>query len=209
MKLTKKFNSPPQEHHFFGYYDKSPLNAGNTRLLAQRASMIDRMPNKGDAIEIGYFDFPDGKEFHRLTRTTSWNWQQGCMLQWLGPGFDSEIIFNDIRDGQYVSVIYNIESGLEKILPMPVYTITSDGKWGFCVDYERLYWLRPGYNYQGEPNPQKNTPIGDGDGIWRMSLETGENTQIISTREVLDTNYISAMDGGAHYLEHLMINQSN
>ena len=78
------------------------------------------------------------------------------MLQWLGPDFGRRILYNDIRDGHYRSVVYDLETGAEQVLPMAAYTVSSDGKWALCVDYDRLYWYRPGYNYQGSPRPEKS-----------------------------------------------------
>ena len=42
-------------------------------------------------------DKQNNDEWIELAETRAWNWQQGCMLQWL-PGSQNEIIWND-RDG--------------------------------------------------------------------------------------------------------------
>ena len=57
-----------------------------------------------------------------IAETSSWNVQQGCMLQWLGPDFSSRILFNDYRNGKYVSVIKEVNSGVERKLLMLLYT---------------------------------------------------------------------------------------
>ena len=51
-----------------------------------------------------------------LVKTHTWNVQQGCMAQWLGLDFSSRIIFNDLRDGKYCSVILDVKSGEERVL---------------------------------------------------------------------------------------------
>ena len=61
--------------------------------------LIDTV-NNNSVIEIG--------------TTHSWNVQQGCMAQWLGPDFESRIIYNDFRDGRYCSVIYNVRKKEEE-----------------------------------------------------------------------------------------------
>lgn len=207
--LEQVYETPSDGHYFFGYYDKSPLNAGNTRLLAQRSSFINRMPEAGEEIEIGFFDFPDGREFKRLAGTTAWNWQQGSMLQWLGPDFARRVLYNDIREGHYRAVVLEIESGRETVLPMPAYTLSGDGRHALCVDYDRLYWFRPGYNYQGTPRPQKKKAFDPEDGIWRMALDTGKTEKIVSIDDVMSRGRVSAMSEGTHYLEHMMISPSN
>lgn len=207
--LVKVFETPSDGDYFAGYYDKSPLNAGETRLFAIRAPFINRMPAPGECVEIGYFDFPGGREFKCVATTTAWNWQQGCMLQWLGPDFKSRILFNDIREGNYCSVVLDLQSGRERVLPMASYAASSDGRFVLCVDYERHFWFRPGYNYQGPARPEKRTPLDPDDGIWRMSVDDGAIAQIISMREVMQLGVVSSMAGATHWLEHLMINPSN
>lgn len=207
--LTSVFETPADGHYFFGYYDKSPLDAGCTRLLAQRTAFINRMPEAGEAIEVGLFDFPGGRSFTSLAETTAWNWQQGSMLQWLGPDFRRRILYNDIRDGHYRAIVRDLETGAEQVLPMAAYTVTRDGKDALCIDYDRLYWYRPGYNYQGPPRPEKKRPYDPADGIWRMSLDDGTLRQIISIDDVMALGRVSSMDGATHYLEHLMINPAN
>ena len=202
--MKRIFSTPPNENFFSGYYDKSPLDRASTRLLAQRVEFIDRLPVAGDQLQIGYFDFPDGQTFHQLASTSAWNWQQGCMLQWRGPTFDREIIYNDIRDNRFVSLCLNLETNEERALPMAVYSVSSDGKWAVCIDNERHYWVRPGYNYQGIENLQKKQPVSVDDGIWLMSLDKGDPKQIIRLGEMLDIRPLDSMKSGVHYLEHLM-----
>jgi len=207
--LDRVFETPPDGHYFFGYYDKSPLDAACTRLLAQRTAFINRMPEAGEVIQFGLFDFPGGANFTPLGETTAWNWQQGSMLQWLGPEFERRILYNDIRDGHYRAIVRDLETGVEQMLPMAAYTVTSDGRYALCVDYERLYWYRPGYNYQGPPRPEKHKPYDPADGIWRMSLCDGTLQKVISIENVMALGRVSSMEGATHYLEHLMINPAN
>jgi len=209
MRFDNVFTTPANGHYFFGYYDKSPLDAGAKRLLAQRSDFINRMPETGQAIEVGYFDFPGGSAFKPLATTAAWNWQQGSMLQWLGPDHGSRILFNGIRDGHYRAIVLDLHTGSERVLPMAAYTVTSDGRHALCVDYDRLYWYRPGYNYQGPPRPEKRKPYDPQDGIWRMSLADGSLEKIVSIDDVMALGKVSSMAGAVHYLEHLMINPGN
>ena len=84
-------------NYFFGYYDVSPESPDGARILACRAKFIDHMPSANDELEIGYLDrnvcseaenFGEKKHiaedgFSILDTTTSWNFQEGCRLQWL------------------------------------------------------------------------------------------------------------------------------
>jgi len=128
MKINKVFETPNDGHYFFGYYDKSPLNRDNTKLLACKSTFIDRMPTKDDILEIGYFEWQKSNKFIKITETKAWNWQLGCMLQWLAPEYDKKVIYNDRVDNKFVTVILDIESGKKEFLPMAYYTMSSDGK---------------------------------------------------------------------------------
>ncbi|MBW8368915.1 MAG: hypothetical protein K0M70_13785 [Arenimonas sp.] len=207
--LVKVFETPGDGDYFAGYYDKSPLDGASARLLALKCSFINRMPVAGESVDIGYFDFAEGSEFKRLASTTAWNWQQGCMLQWLGPDFQSRILFNDLRGERYRAILLDVRSGEERVLPMAAYAVSSDGEFALCVDNERHYWFRPGYNYQGPPRPEKRVPLDPEDGIWRMSLQHGEVRRVISMTDLMDLGVVSSMDGAEHWVEHVMINPSN
>ena len=103
------FKTPADQHYFFGYYDKSALDKNGRFLLAHNPSFIDRPPEPDDEIPIGFFDIndPSGK-FIKLTTTRAWNWQQGSMLQWMGPDHETKIIYNDRVNDKFVSIIYDL-----------------------------------------------------------------------------------------------------
>jgi len=198
------FKTPNNGHYFFGYYDKSPFDRDNQKLLAMRAGFMDRMQTKDDILEIGYFDWQNSNEFISLTETKAWNWQQGCMLQWIGPDYKNRIIFNDRIDNKFVSVIMDIETRKKTVLPMAVYTVRSDGKYALCIDNERHYWFRGGYSYQGIENRCKKELLDKKDGIWLLDIERKEVMQIINIGDLLNIKPLSNMKGATHYLEHLM-----
>jgi hypothetical protein len=198
------FKTPLGSYHFFGYYDKSPFDADNVRLLSQRAMFMDRMPDKDDILEIGYFDWQHGNDFIKLTETSAWNWQQGCMLQWVGPDFRSNIIYNDRLDGKFVSVLMNIESKEKTILPMSIYSMHPSGKYAVCIDNERHFWVRNGYSYQGVENLDKRLDLNKNDGIWLLDIDKREVAQIINIKDLLRIDPLSCMDQATHYIEHLM-----
>jgi len=209
MTLNKTFETPNNGHYFFGYYDKSPLNKNSSKLLACKSSFIDRMPTKDDILEIGYFEWQKSNNFIKVTETKAWNWQQGCMLQWLGNEYDNKIIYNDRVDNKFVTIILDIESGEKKILPMAYYTVSNEGDFVLCIDNERHYWCRGGYNYQGIENLSKKVRLLDNDGIWYIDTKTKEQKQIITLKKMLAIKPLSNMKNAVHYIEHLMISPDN
>ncbi|MFZ3437486.1 hypothetical protein L2D37_07095 [Vibrio harveyi] len=206
MKLS--FKTPSDGHYFFGYYDKSPFDMSGDRLLACKATFVDREPLKDDQLEIGYFNWKKNNEFKKISSTKTWNWQQGCMLQWFGPDYNKKIIFNDIRDGKFSTVIYDIDGNNEKTYPIAYYCLSENSDFALCIDNERHYWFRDGYNYKGIENPNKNINIDYEDGIWKLDFETSNINKIISFKELFEFNQVSSMFNSVHYIEHLMINPS-
>jgi hypothetical protein len=209
MNFHKVFETPDDGHYFFGYYDKSPLNKSNEKLLACKSLFIDRLPTKNDTLEIGYFNWKKSNEFISIVTTKAWNWQQGCMLQWLGSEYDKKIIYNDRRENQYVTIILDIETKQEEILPMAYYTASNNGDFVLCIDNERHEWYRESYSYKGVENDDKYKPyIGD-DGIWYIDIRTKEKKQIITLEQIVSINNLSNMENAIHYLEHLMLSPNN
>ena len=194
-------------HHFFGYYDKSPFDRTGERLLSLRVDFNDRLPEADDCAEIGYWEIKNRK-FVPLTETRAFNWQQGCMLQWLGPTYDRYIIFNDRQGGRFVSVILDIATGESVVIPIAIYAVHPEGRCALAVDFERLYFPRRAYSYAGIEKEEKSADLVEGDGIWFVDLKKRDVEQIISAREMYERNHLSSMEGGPNYLEHLLFNPS-
>ena len=203
------FQTPDSGNYFFGYYDKSPLNNENNILLACRTSFIDREVKPGDILEIGYFKYKESNKFIKIAETSAWNWQQGCMLQWLPDQAYTKIIYNDIRDNRFVTIIQDIYTKEKTLLPMAYYAISSKCDFVLCIDNERHAFYRPNYSYKGIYNLSKKKPIIKEDGIWSIKISSKEVKQIISLDQIMRIKPLSSMSGAVHYLEHLMINPSS
>jgi hypothetical protein len=207
--MHKIFETAENENYFFGYYDKSPLNITSSKLLACKSEFIDRMPESGDILEIGYFDWKNSNKFIKVTDTQTWNWQQGCMLQWLGNEYDQKIIYNDIIDENFVTIIMDIDTKEKEVLPMAYYTASSDGDFFLCIDNERHAWYRHGYSYKGVENIDKKVPLLLDDGIWYIDRKIKDIKQIITLKQMIATKPLSNMENAVHYVEHLMISPNN
>ena len=129
--------------------------------------------------EIILIDTQKNNEYEVIAITNAWNVQQGCMLQWLGPDYSKRIIYNDYRDGEYCSVILNMEDRTEKIVKMPIYSVASDGKIAFTLDFSRLHRLRPGYGYSCKEDSTKDQLCPDTTCIWKVDLETGKTESLL------------------------------
>ncbi len=201
--VREVFATPGPSRHWFGYYDKSPFDVLGDRMLSHKADFDGRLPEAGDEAEVGFFTLADST-FTSLGVTRAFNWQQGAMLQWLGPDFSRKVLYNDLRKGEFVSVVVDVQTGSERVLPQAVYTVEPNGRFALCVNFQRHYWCRRGYSYAGIENPRwkGNMPVGDG--ISLLDIETGETQQILTTRQLYENHHLTSMQNAPNYLEHLL-----
>ncbi|HCE44429.1 MAG TPA: hypothetical protein DET40_12850 [Lentisphaeria bacterium] len=195
-------------HHYFGYYDKFCWNRSQGLILAHRIDYTDRPLTRDDKAEIGVIEESTGK-FEKIAETRAWSWQQGAMLQWYPAEPEGTIMFNDNRDGQFVCVIKNINSGKERVLPRPVATVSRNGKWSMSINFSRLAVLRPGYGYEGIPDPFENERTPKDDGIFWMNNETGKSKLIISTAQIAALKPEPRMDSMVHRFNHLQFSSDD
>jgi hypothetical protein len=192
--------------HWRGYYDKFLFDPTNRYVLAHEVDFEGRSPLGGDEIRVGMVDLEAGDRWIELGRSRAWNWQQGCMLQWV-PGSQSEVIWND-RDGDhFVCRILDVKSGRQRTLPHPIYSLSPDGRWAIAPDFRRLNDCRPGYGYAGLPDPNRDVLAPADAGIWRMDMQTGEQTLLFSFADAAATDYPAGFpDGAKHWFNHLLFN---
>ncbi len=193
------------KEYFFGYYDKSPWDATGRYMLCMKAedTWSDVSPKK--SAEIILIDTQNNNEVTTLAKTNSWNVQMSCMLQWLGPDYRSRILYNDFRDGKYVSVILTLATKEEKIIPFPVYSVATDGSFALSLDFSRLYRLRPGYGYYNVPETTANEKLPDKPCIWYVDLNNGEVKPILKYTDFAGFEPRPEMEGAEHKVNHIMI----
>lgn len=192
--------TPGEGHFFFGYYEKSPWRPGGSEMLACRAGFMDRPPGPDDEIEVGLVNPRQPGGFTPLATTRAWNWQQGCMLQWLD---ESRIVFNDRRGDRFVAVILHVDTGERRELPRPIYTVSAANDVASSLNFARLHRLRPGYGYAGVEDPTAHAEAPADDGLWVMRLSTGEASLICSideARRLLPER--EHRTGRAHWMNH-------
>lgn len=202
----------PAHEYFFGYYDKSPWDANDRYMLCLRANntWLDVSPKEpADILLIDTQKAEDEPDrVKKIAQTRSWNVQQGCMLQWLGPDFQSKILYNDFRDGRYCTVILELASGKECIIDAPVYTVSQDGKFALTLDFSRLYNLRPGYGYYNAPEATKGIALPEAPCIWAIDLAKGTKKPILTYADFARFQPRPEMqeEKSVHKVNHLMLN---
>ena len=178
--VSVKRISPAREQFFFGYYDLQPWNKAERLHLVHKTDFADRLQVKGDRCEIGILE---NGEYRRLTETLAWNFQQGAMLQW-NPLCESEIIYNDVFEGDYRAVVMDIESGKRRYLSKPVANVSKDGKYGLSINFSRMYDFRPGYGYACFEDRFKSVNHPTDDGVFLVDMVTGNSELVISLDEI-------------------------
>ena len=206
-EIVRVSPNEPDSEYFFGYYDKSPWDASGRYMLCMRAKDTWSEPDPRSQAEILLLDANDGYSFRVLAKTRTWNVQQGCMAQWMGPDFSSHILYNDMRGGKYCSVVLDMKSGSERVLPVPVYTVSADGKTALTLDFSRRHSLRLGYGYADLPETTKGVALPDATAVWKMDIETGAVTPLLKYTDFAAFEPRKEMleKGSVHKVNHLML----
>lgn len=192
--------------YFYGYYDKSPWDIDDRYMIALKVKQTYKSVAPKEQGEIVLIDTVDGNKVIKVGVSNSWNVQQSCMAQWLGPDFKSRIIYNDVRYGKYCSVIFNVENMREEqVLPLPVYDVSKDGSFALSLDFSRLHRLRPGYGYSNFPEVTVKKLCPDKACIWKMDIESGNVTELLKYTDMTAFENDESMNGAEHKVNHLMI----
>ncbi len=136
------------------------------------------------------------------------------MLQWLNVGSSNRIIFNDFRNNKFVSVIFKFENQSERVservFEFPIYAIHPNNKEALTLNFSRLDNVREGYGYKGFKDDRENEIAPENDGIYLATLDEGKQLgwPIIQLAELKRNFFISSMNEGKHWVDHLTFNSS-
>ncbi|MFV1963950.1 MAG: hypothetical protein ACC628_00900 [Pirellulaceae bacterium] len=192
------------KHHWFGYYDKFQFDPTGRYVLGMEVDFEHRSPRADDVIQVGMVDLADGDRWIELGRTTAWNWQQGCMLQWV-PGSRTKILWNERDKDHFVCRILDVQTRESRIVPHPIYSVSPDGKSAVTPDFRRIQDVRPGYGYAGIKDPFVDDPAPEDSGILHIDLESGESKRILSLADISKRGTIpNEKPGIKHYFNHLL-----
>lgn len=193
-------------HHWFGYYDKLQFDPTSRFVLGMEVAFEHRSPRADDTIKVGMVDLEENDRWTELGETCAWNWQQGCMLQWL-PGSNSKILWNDREKDRYVCRILDLKTGDGETIPHPIYSVSPDGKSAVTPDFRRIADVRPGYGYSGIPDPFVDDLAPEESGIFHIDLSSGKSKLIISLAQIAKLGEIpNPQPGIKHYFNHLLFN---
>ena len=180
-------------HCWFGYYDKSPINANGQNALFLK---VAKKAKEGDETEVCICDM-QSKEQTTIGRTRTWNWQQGAMEQWVD---EKTVSYNcyDIDKNEYRTVRVNIETGESSTTTRAAYFFSKDFSKYLSLNFHRLDIYAKGYGYPFDVDSMDLTK----DGIWEVNVEKDESTLILSLADVMAFDKKDYMQC-QHYINHV------
>ena len=196
-----------KEHFFASYYGINSFSANQKYATILETDIKYSLPTENDLATLGMINL-ESMEFMPLATTRAWNFQQGCMAHWLATSPDSLIIYNDLRNGKFVSVILNVHTRKEiKIINYPISAVSPNGKEAVSINFGRLRITRTDYGYGG--NGQDSKPgiqFPTDDGLFLVNLETGESKLLVSIADV--KNQVPEIpEEGIEYFNHTLFSR--
>ncbi len=193
-------------NHYFGYYDKRQFDSSGRYALGLSCGIFERMQQPDDEAELGIVDLDKNNAWIPLCNTRAWNWQFGCLAQWM-PGSKSKIIYNDRMASGFVSILLDTVSMDRDIMPHPVFDIHPGGKSALTLNFKRLAHVRPETGFSYPPAGSPLPPRPDDDGLFRLDLTTGRKKLLISLADIAGKNPEPTMESACHYLTHPLWNK--
>ena len=197
--------SGPKEHLLASYFGINSWSPDGRYLSILETDFTGRLALETDTATVALVDLQDNNRIIPISKTVCWNFQEAAMFHWL-PWEDGLCVFNDCRDGKFVSVLLNWKTGQERIIGRPVSAVDEAGEWAVSLNYARLRVCRPDYGYAGDgQDAQMDTPWPEDDGLWLVNLKTGEERMILSVADVRSLAPAIESEDGLAYLCHTII----
>lgn len=200
--------SGPHDHLMANYFGIDAWSPDGRYLAVLETDANGRLVAEGEAATLALVDLQDGNKLIPIGKTLCWNFQEAAMFHWL-PWEDGACIYNDCRDGKFVSVIYNWKTGAERIIPYPVSAVSKDGTMAVSVNYARLRLCRPDYGYAGNGQDALRDEVWPrNDGLWVVDLRTGTGRLILSPWEAAPQMPFIADPRGLAYFCHTVLSKN-
>jgi len=184
---ARAITSGPKDHLFASYYAINAWSGDGRYVTVLETDVKGRLPTEKDVAALGVVDLSDGNRFIPLTDTRCWNFQEATMAHWLGGSLKDCFIYNDLVEGSFASIVFDVTSKRKRVVPHPVSAVSLDGKWAVSINYARLRLTRPDYGYGGGGQDARQAVTWpEDDGLWLVNLETGEARLIVSVASVRD-----------------------
>ena len=178
---------------FFGYYDKTPWSPDMRRFLFHRA--------RQDVVEICVLD-PGNGRVEVLGESRTWNWQQGCQLQWQPGSEGRAVLYNTLHEGLLGCRVVQLDGSDDRFVPWPIQSVHAEGRTALSLNYRRLHARKPEYGYAVDAaNFAPDQPL-ERDGLWLFDFETGASRLQVSLAWLARHEARRDMARAAHKVNH-------
>lgn len=192
-----------EEHleSFFGYYDKSPLNATNEYAVFQQTRYATHLkPSAKKPVEVVLYHLASRKMLHQW-ETTAYNWQQGAKPMWLDERHFSFNYFDPEKKIYRAKIIDTQKPFIAKVSNTPLYD--TNAKTGLSLSFERLNDVMPDYGYRNLEN--KSDFDYNKEGIIKVDPKNGEAELFISIAQIIDLHPQKSMEKATHWFNHIQL----
>ena len=199
--VVKKFTDL-NSHIFFGYYDTTPFDIKDEKILACRVPIKNHL--KSIKMDLGYYYLDKANpKFIKFSETNAWCWQMGARLRWLNNQSDL-VSFNTVYKNRYICKIQSINKTNEyESIPLPLYDINNDITYGLSLNFSRLQRLRPGYGYKNILDKSIKIKAPSNDGIILFDFKSKKEELLISLSKISKIEPDKSMKGATHYFNHI------
>lgn len=186
---------------FGGYYDHPTMMNGKTMTIRPTIHSTKTIKQSSKA---NIYVYKYGKSAVHVAETSAFNWQQGCRSLWID---DDTILFNDYDkiNNKYVSKAYSVSNNvIKKQYQRPVQDIFGL-LYFLSVNVERISCLHPEYGYSSKSVKYSDLPCLENDGIWKIDVTTGEESMVLTIKEVVEKERKQIFSVSNHFVNHLQI----
>lgn len=170
------YDHPEFTHTFFGYYDRSPWNEHNSKLLFLATNAEDYR-DVSSVANVGYVDIASG-ELVNFYETSSWNFQQGAQQQWLN---DDRVFVNDRLNDVPICRVVGTDGVILAEYPFHGGMLHRQSGLVCSYDFDTLYSREIDYGYYGL---RQNTNL---ESLVRIfSIENGGLLYQLSLTDILE-----------------------
>lgn len=192
--------SHARRHAFAGYYDLQNISPNGEKMFY--LSVPHHASPKYNKATIHIYN-TNTKNSTKIGKTSAWCWQQGSRLRWM-HGSNSKLIYNDFVQGEYISRVIDVESGVvSDFAPVALYDISFVANVGISLNFQRLQTLRPGYGYSRGKDFTKDILAPVDDGVFAVDLKTKKVRLLYSLKEL--AGQVVSKPTDSHYINHISV----
>ena len=199
--------TPPDGIFIHTFYDVCPWSPSGRYLLALRLPYQDREPAPGDKAHLCLIDLVERK-FEVVCSTSAWATQAAAHQTW--GSTDEYVYFNDVLDGIPVGVRLDLATGARRYLEGPFYVIAPDERYALAPTMVgAINRIMPGYGVAVDAGAESRLAPSspEEDGLWRIDLETGKRSLLLSLDQIRGhLRGIAELDGARLHGFRVMIN---